>query len=195
MRGIEARFLYGVPDATEIWLVRHADCYLDMGPAPDPPLSSWGRQQAERLGQRARRAGIDAVYSSNARRAVQTAGAVGEPVTDDRLREFGNDARAAAEAAGNPDQVNFTEDVEEAQTRIREALDEIAARHPGGRVLVASHGGIILAHLCDLLRVEFPKLRLLPYYTSVTVIRHLDGKRRLGSINDTAHLEPITGPP
>lgn len=195
MRAIEATFLYGETDATEIWLCRHADCYLDLGPDPDPPLSSWGREQAAKLGDRAARTGIDAVYASNARRAIETARAVGEPITDDRLREFGNDARAAAEAAATADRVAFTEDVEAAQARIREALDEIAARHPGGRVLVASHGGIILAHLCDLLRVEFPKLRLLPYYTSVTVIRHRDGKRRLGAINDTAHLDPIGGPP
>jgi probable phosphoglycerate mutase len=195
MRAIEATFLYGAADATEIWLVRHGDCYLGMGAETDPPLSSWGREQAARLAERVRRIGVDAIYSSPSLRAVQTAQAVGEPERDERLREFGNDARSAAEAAVSADRVAFTEDVAEAQTRIREALDEIAARHPGGRALVASHGGIILAHLCDLLHVEFPKLRLLPYYTSVTVIRHRDGKRRLGSINDVAHLEPITGPP
>lgn len=196
MRGIEATFLFGQPDATEIWLCRHADCYLDMGPDPDPPISRWGRQQAARLGERAKRIGVDAVYASTARRAIQTAEAAGLPVTgDDRLREFGNDARSAAEAAMEADQVAWTEDIGQAQTRIREALDEIAQRHPGRRVLAVSHGGIILAHLCDLMRVEFPHLRILPYYTSVTVIRHRDGKRRVGSIGDTAHLEPITGPP
>lgn len=195
MRAIEATFLYGAEDATEIWLVRHADCYLDMGPDPDPPLSRWGQEQAARLAERALGAGIDAVYSSPSRRAVETARAIGEPSTDERLREFGNDARSAAEAAASAGRVAFTEDVAQAQARIRTALDEIAAAHAGGRVLVASHGGIILAHLCDLLRVEFPRLRLLPYYTGITVIRHRDGKRRVGSINDTAHLEPITGPP
>lgn len=196
MRGIEAVFLYGQPDATEIWLCRHADCYLEMGAEPDPPLSRWGREQAERLAARARATGVDAVYASNMRRAVETAEAIGLPVLqDERLREFGNDARAAAEAAMDAAQVTWTEDIEAAQTRIREALDEIAGKHPGGRVVAVAHGGIILAHLCDLMRVQFPHLRILPYYTSVTVIRHRDGKRRVGSIGDTAHLEPITGPP
>lgn len=194
MRAIEATFLYGAHDATEIWLCRHADCYLDMRSDPDPPLSTWGRDQAAKLADRARKTGIDAVYSSPSRRAVETARALAEPRVDERLREFGNDARSAAEAAIDADRVAFTEDVAEAQSRIRSALDEIAAAHPRQRVLVASHGGIILAHLCDLLRVEFPRLRLLPYYTGITVIRHRDGKRRVGSINDTAHLEPITNP-
>ncbi len=196
MRAIEATFLFGQPDATEIWLCRHADCYLEMGGEPDPPLSRWGKEQAGRLAERARRAGVDAVYASNRRRAIQTAEAIGLSVTaDERLREFGNDARSAAEAAMEQDQVAWTEDIEAAQARIRDALDEIAQRHPGQRVVAVSHGGIILAHLCDLMHVEFPHLRILPYYTSVTVIRHRDGKRRVGSIGDTAHLEPITGPP
>jgi len=196
MRAIEATFLFGQPDATEIWLCRHADCYQDMGAEPDPPLSDWGREQARKLAERAAKTGVEAVYASNMRRAIQTAEALGLPVSiDERLREFGNDARAAAEAAMDQDTVAWTEDISAAQQRIREALDEIAARHPGRRVVAVAHGGIILAHLCDLMRVAFPHLRILPYYTSVTVIRYRDGKRRVGSIGDTAHLEPITGPP
>lgn len=196
MRAIEATFLFGERDATEIWLCRHADCYLEMGSEPDPPLSRWGREQAASLAERVKRSGVDAVYASNMRRAIETAEAVGLPVNvDERLREFGNDARSAAEAAMEAEQVAWTEDIGAAQQRIRQALDEIAQRHPGQRVVAVAHGGIILAHLCDLLRVEFPHLRILPYYTSVTVIRHRDGKRRVGSIGDTAHLEPITGPP
>jgi 2,3-bisphosphoglycerate-dependent phosphoglycerate mutase len=196
MRGIEATFLFGQADATEIWLCRHADCYLDMGAEPDPPISRWGEEQAQKLAERATKIGVDAVYASQSRRAIQTAAAIGLPVaSDERLREFGNDARSAAEAAIEDNKVAWTEEIEAAQQRIREALDEIAQKHPGQRVVAVSHGGIILAHLCDLMRVDFPHLRILPYYTSVTVIRHRDGKRRVGSIGDTAHLEPITGPP
>ena len=195
MRQIEEAFLYGVEGATEVWLCRHADCYQDIEVPEDPPLSAWGRRQAERFGVRLRGLGFESVYASPSKRAVETASAIGADVlTDERLREYGNDPRAAAEAAATAGP-HFTEDVVAAQTRIRTALDDIAARHPGGRVAVVSHGGIILAHLCEILQVEFPQLRLLPYYTSVTVIRLKDGKRRIGCIGDTAHLEPITGPP
>ena len=196
MRAIEEAFLFHVPEAAEIWLCRHADCYQDMRSAEDPPLSAWGRDQAARFGERVRRVGVEAVYASTSARAVETAEAIGRPVTaDERLREYGNDPRAAAEAAATTGGPHFTEDVEAAQGRIRAALDEIAAAHPGRRVAVVSHGGIILAHLCALLKVEFPSLRILPYYTSVTVIRVFEGRHRIGCIGDTAHLEPITGPP
>ena len=195
MRQIEEAYLFGVEGATEVWLCRHADCYLDIASVEDPPLSSWGRDQAARFGERMRGLDLAAVYASPSRRAVETAAAIGREVaTDERLREYGNDPRAAAEAAASTGP-HFTEDVAAAQARIAGALDGIAARHPGERVAAVSHGGIILAHLCDILRVDFPNLRLLPYYTSITVIRLKDGKRRIGCIGDTAHLEPISGPP
>src|SRR5581483_1871106 len=89
MRSIERAFLIGVEGATEVLLVRHADCYeaLD-GAQDDPPLSPTGREQARRLGERLRRLPIDAVYSSPLRRAVETARAISaEVVLDERLVE------------------------------------------------------------------------------------------------------------
>ena len=64
MRALEAAFLIGVEGVTEIWLVRHADCYQDIVDVTDPPLSSLGREQAARLAKRIRRAKPAAVYSS-----------------------------------------------------------------------------------------------------------------------------------
>ena len=66
MRSLEAAFLIGVEGATEIWLVRHADCYEGMADGGDPPLSPLGRQQAERLAERVRR-------KSSSRRLLQPA--------------------------------------------------------------------------------------------------------------------------
>ena len=60
MRSLEAAFLIGVEGVTEIWLVRHADCYQDMVETEDPPLSALGRSQAQRLAERIRHAMIDA---------------------------------------------------------------------------------------------------------------------------------------
>jgi broad specificity phosphatase PhoE len=195
MRAIEEAYLYGVEGATELWLCRHGDCYAEVTVPDDPPLSAWGREQAARLGERLRRVDLAAVYASPSRRAVETAEAIGLAVaSDERLREFGNDPQAAVEAASGAGP-RFTEDVGQAQERIRSALKEIAEAHRGRRVAVVAHGGIILALLCDILRVEFPGLRLLPYYTSVTVVRFDGGRMRIGCIGDTAHLEPIGGPP
>src|SRR5216110_466803 len=89
MRSLEAAFLIGVEGVTEIWLVRHADCYRDVVVAEDPPLSAVGRDQAERLGQRVRRMKPAAVYSSPYRRATETAHAITDHVrVDERLVEM-----------------------------------------------------------------------------------------------------------
>src|SRR3981189_1509005 len=85
MRSIERAFLLGVPGATEILLIRHADAYdgLDGSVDGDPGLSASGREQARRLGERLRRLGVDAVYPSPLRRARETAEAIGFRVTLD----------------------------------------------------------------------------------------------------------------
>src|SRR5579864_713039 len=89
MRSLEALFLIGVEGVTEIWLVRHADCYQQMTEVEDPPLSAMGREQAKRLAARMQRARPAAVYSSPMRRAVETARAIADDIRiDKRLVEM-----------------------------------------------------------------------------------------------------------
>src|SRR5437879_11874024 len=86
MQSLEAAFLIGVEGVTEIWLVRHADCYQDMVEAEDPHLSALGRSQAQRLAVRVRHEKPAAVYSSPSRRAQETGRAGGVAVrVDPRL--------------------------------------------------------------------------------------------------------------
>ena len=88
MRSLRHAFLIGVEGVTEVWLVRHADVYEKLEDVADPPLSRLGHQQAERLAQRLRALEIRAVYSSQHRRALQTAHAFTDRVTiDPRLAE------------------------------------------------------------------------------------------------------------
>src|SRR3989442_16015823 len=74
MRSLEAAFLIGVDGVTEVWLVRHADCYRGMGEGDDPPLSAFGDGQARRLAERGRRANPSPGDSSPYRRALETPG-------------------------------------------------------------------------------------------------------------------------
>ena len=76
VRNLEAAFLVGVDGAGEIWLVRHADAYDGGEDEPDPGLSAIGREQASRLAERLRRRPPVAIYSSPARRALETARAI-----------------------------------------------------------------------------------------------------------------------
>jgi 2,3-bisphosphoglycerate-dependent phosphoglycerate mutase len=191
MRRVEQAFLFGVPGTTEAWLIRHGDCYQDMAETADPPLSSLGREQARRVGERVRQAGITAIYSSDSRRAVETAAAISDEVVEDsRLREIENDPTAAVQLVLNRHQ-SFTESAEAVAKRMGEAIDEAAAAHPGGRIAIVTHGVAILSYVGGLMGLEIPSgLRLMPYYTSVTVVRVNLGldRRMVSSLVDATHL-------
>jgi probable phosphoglycerate mutase len=189
LRSIEAAFLLdpmgrALEGATEVWLVRHADCYLglDGDAAEDPPLSALGREQAALLAARARRLALDAVYSSPLRRALETAHVISEHVdVDERLREVGTTVQDG--------RLSVAEPLEQVRERMRAAVADAVAAHPGGRVLMVGHALAILAYLCDVLRLEFGSLRLLPYFTSVSVVRVMGDRQMVGSLADIAHLE------
>ena len=182
LRSIEAAFLIGVEGTTEVWLVRHADCYDGLRDEADPALSPRGREQAQRLAKRLSRVHYDAIRSSPARRALETARTVAADVeVDERL----------VEVATSLDDGHFevTESPESAVDRMRAAVADAVASHPGGRVILVGHGVAILAYLCDILRLEFGTLRILPYYTSVNIVRLLGERSMVGSLADVAHLQ------
>jgi len=186
MRSLEEAFLIGVPGTTELWLVRHADCYEAMTTHEDPPLSQLGRGQARKLAERVNRAGYDVVYSSPLRRARETATAITDRVTvDERLIEISTEL-----ADGH---IQFIEPVDDVVGRMRSVVDDAVAGHPGGRVIMVGHGVAIFQYLCDLLGLQFGSLRLFPYYTCVNVVRALGERRRVGSLADVAHLEARGG--
>ena len=183
MRSLEAAFLIGVDGVTVIWLVRHGDCYEGMAEGTDPPLSALGRTQAARLAERVKRVGAPAVYSSTFRRAVETAHAISDNVREDkRLVEIELEL-------GDDGNLEFKESAASVVERMRSAIDDIVAAHPGEHVIVVTHGVALMAYISDLLHLEAGQLRLLPYYTSVSVVRALGDVRIVGSVADTAHLD------
>jgi broad specificity phosphatase PhoE len=183
MQALEAAFLIGIEGVTEIWLVRHADCYQDMTEVDDPPLSALGRGQAERLAVRVRRAQPAAVYSSPYRRAMETANAITDDVSvDPRLVEMPLEI-------SEDGTLEFKETPDSAIARMRGVLDDIVRDHEGHRVIVVSHGASIIACLTDAMQVEAGRLRLLPYYTSISILRVLGDRRMVGTFGDVGHLE------
>jgi len=183
MRSLEALFLIGVEGVTELWLVRHADCYRDMTEADDPPLSSLGRDQAQRLAERVRHAKPAAVYSSPYRRAMETARAITDDVRiDSRLIEMALDI-------SEDGTLDFKEEPVAAAARMRRVVDDLVREHDGERVVVVSHGASIIACISDVMQLEPGRLRLLPYYTSISTVRVLGDRRMVGALGDIAHLE------
>ena len=72
---------------------------------------------------------------------------------------------------------------------MRAAVDDIVKAHPGQHVVVVTHGVALIAYISDVLHLQPGQIRLLPYYTSVSVVRALGDLRIVGGIADTAHLE------
>jgi len=183
MHSLEAAFLIGLEGVTEIWLIRHADCYFEMTDFTDPPLSSLGRDQAARLAKRMQGVEHGAVYSSPYQRALETAKAIGYDVkVDDRLVEM-------ALEVNDDGTLDLQEPPSDVVMRMTAAIDEMIASHPGERVVAVSHGAAIMSYLTDVLHLEPGQLRMYPYFTSISVVKALGDRRMVGALGDVAHLE------
>lgn len=158
---------------TEIWLVRHGETPWNAERKvqgwEDVPLNETGIGQAQALGQhlcRLRDAGtaIDAIYSSDLKRAQQTADILAQALglelrLEPGVRErhygvlqgltFHNMQEHEPEAAAvwrsrDPDAIlPGGESLGAFHRRVVGAVDTLASRHPGERVVVVSHGGAL----------------------------------------------------
>jgi broad specificity phosphatase PhoE len=135
---------------TTLLLVRHGETDWNavgrLQGHTDRPLSDYGRRQARQLAEELVGEEPDAIYASDLARARETAEIAGErlglPVVLDadlREKDWGSwEGLTAVER----DRVEFVgESTETHQQRMLRALRRIAERHPGGRVLVVTHGG------------------------------------------------------
>jgi broad specificity phosphatase PhoE len=150
---------------TRILLARHGETEWNrlgrwQGHA-DPPLNETGRDQAAALAEQLQGDGIAAVYSSDLRRASETARIVadrlGLAVTEDRaLREIdvGSWSGLTREQVRERYPEGFArwlegeighdgETREELSQRVVGAVERIASTHQGEHVLVVTHGGAI----------------------------------------------------
>ena len=203
---LHERFLVGVEDVTEVWLVRHGDAYAELVSLDDsnidPPLSPKGRHEAERLGMRLADARISAIWASTILRAQETAEIAGARSgltvqTDDRLREAKTHWEEVDEAHPPPSgYIPFVEPIDEVVARMDAAIKTIAVTAgPGARVAAVSHAGAISFYLAHLLQLDSGPLRVLPQFTSVSVVLIKDDQIVVQSIGDVAHLagEPVPG--
>jgi broad specificity phosphatase PhoE len=135
---------------TTLLLVRHGETDWNadgrLQGQTDRPLSDFGRRQAQELADELADEELEAIYASDLARARETAEIVGERlglaiVRDPDLREKGWGTWEGLTAVER-DRVEFVgESTEAHQERILRALRRIAERHPGGRVVVVTHGG------------------------------------------------------
>jgi len=137
---------------TALLLVRHGETDWNaegrLQGQTDTPLNDYGRRQARGLAEQLAGERLDAVYASDLARARETAeilaGPLGLPVELDaglREKNWGNwEGLTSTER----DRVVYVgESTQAHRERTLAALHRIADRHPGGRVLVVTHGGSI----------------------------------------------------
>jgi probable phosphoglycerate mutase len=192
-----------------IW-VRHAEperIASGTGIPANPPLTTRGIEQAERLAVWLAGEPVDAVVSSPQRRARETAApiAAAHGLTVeivDGLVEYDVQAdhyipieelRATKDQRwtamvegrwadfGGEEPVVFTK-------RVGAAVDELVRTHPGETVVAVCHGGVINVALAGVLGLERP-LWFDPGYTSVSrMVAARTGIRSVVSLNELAHL-------
>jgi len=171
-RSFSQRPYVGPPGSTELLLVRHGasadsvegESFELVEGQSDPALSEVGRHQAELVGQRLALEPFDGIYVSTLQRTAQTAAPLVErtgvaPQVDADLREVylgeweGGLLRQKA-ADRDPmfeallreqrwDVVPGAESRAVFGGRLCRAVERIATTHPGGRVVVFSHGAAI----------------------------------------------------
>ncbi len=128
----------------------------------DPPLNETGRAQARELAEQLRSVPFDAVYSSDLRRAHETAEIVAAPhavpvVADAGLREidigsWSGLTRAEIDERFPTGERPDGETRDQHAARVLDAVERIARANPGRRILLVTHGGTMRAlhgHVTD----------------------------------------------
>ncbi|HSL58097.1 MAG TPA: histidine phosphatase family protein [Acidimicrobiales bacterium] len=175
------------------------------GPA-DPVLSEAGIRQAAALAAWLRDEPLDAIWVSPLRRARQTAAPIEAAlgltaVVEAGIQEFDaedptyipiEELRAAddprwremVEALDSPERLAFRDVVVE-------AVERIVAAHPGQKVAVVCHGGVINAYLSHVVGIDVPMF-FEPSYTSLTrIVASSRGHRSMVSANEIPHLPEL----
>ena len=201
---------------TIIYLIRHAEAegnlYRRMHGHYNGLVTGKGHVQIDLLEKRFVGEHIDAVYSSDLKRAVDTAAAIYEPhdlplVMSERLREVKMgvweekpwgysdyyDPEMSRNFSNDPAkwQIEGGEDYYNVRRRLYGYISEAAKNHSGGSIAVFSHGFAIRAFVCQIKNIESHEVYKLPYCdnTAVTLLHYENGNFDVEYYGDASHLE------
>jgi len=200
---------------TTIYLVRHAEAEGNIMRVfhgqHDSDITPGGAAQLKLLERRFENVHLDAIYSSDLKRARKTAEAV-RGVRDMKIRL---DSRLREIKGGLWEGVGWDELVErfpesyytweqepwrhqmplgESMAQVRErmaaAISDIAGQNDGRTICIATHGTAMKAFMTYALGWELERFNDVAWYdnTSVTVLRFEKGKFEVVSQNDVEHL-------
>ena len=206
---------------TEIYLIRHAQAegniYRFMQGHWDGDVTETGQLQIKALAEKLKDIKIDAVYSSDLKRAFMTAQAALKyhPEirinTDKRIREinlgpwegvpFGNlyyhhKEEMTLFLSDSPDwHVEGAETFEQVTHRAYEALCEIAKRHEGQSTVIVSHGVTLRCLQSKMMGVTIDKAKDLPISKNTGISHYFfqNGVFTPDYIGDSSHLDALEG--
>lgn len=207
---------------TWLYLIRHGataanECrpYVLQGRSVDLPLSETGRRQAAALGSFLQHRGIEHVYASPLRRAVETAEAIAAPralrvSTDQRLvecdvgrwegmdwdsisREYPAEYQAFMDdPAAHP--YLGGETYRDVADRVRPAITEVLERHAGRSIAVVAHNVVNRVYLAGLLGLELRRAKDIRQSNGgINLIRHRRGETELMTLNMFFHIADADG--
>ena len=201
---------------TQIIIVRHGQTQWNTRKIRqghlDSELTDKGVAQARALGQRLARESFTALYSSDLGRALHTARMIAavtghEIVTDERLRErhlgvfqglSGDEIKdkhpeeyRLHRTLGPEYVIPGGESVRQQVARNVDCLDEIALKHPGEKVVVVTHGGVVSGLFRHALHIPLDAPRRFEFVNAgLNVFAYEDGHWILRTWGDVSHLDP-----
>jgi len=199
---------------TEIILVRHGETVWNLEKRYqgqlDSPLTERGMAQAEAIAARLECCPFDHLYASDLGRAWKTAEAIArstghEIVPEPRLRErdfgiFHGLDRATMREKYPEEYRQYTgdyaayvvpggESLEQLSGRAVTCLEELAARHAGGRLVLVSHGGALSAVIKHVLGIAVAAPRPFRLFNAgFNLIARDSGSWMLEILGDVSHL-------
>ena len=180
----------------------------------DSPLTPTGRMQAQAMARRLSTMGLQALYSSDLGRARETAEIIGpacglSPKTDPRFRErnlgifealtYAETQKRFPEEFARFKTWDATYQVPEGESslqfkeRIANGLDDLHQRHPGERIGLVTHGGVLdlMMRLAIGLPLNIPRAYSL-FNASLNRFSRDNGRWVLDTWGDTSHLDGVT---
>ncbi len=202
---------------TQFLLIRHAvndfvKTHKLAGWTPGVHLSDEGKAQAEALGKRLADAPIQQLYASPLERTMETAEAIRQHHPHLEIKQhpdigevrYGDwEGQAISDLAKRkmwavvqeyPSRAYFPrgESMRAVQTRVVDAIEELAVMYPGETVAVVFHADLIkmaLAHYLGMHLDNFQRIVISPASISALFLGH--GRPYIGSMNDIAHIQQM----
>ncbi len=200
---------------TEIYLIRHGETTWNFEKKIqgqlDSPLTDIGIQQGHLLGERMIKINPDVIYTSNLKRAIDTANLLNENIKKEivvlpslKERNWGIFQGATWERIKNfyPKQYKFYkndsknyvvpngESYAQVLKRITDTLDFLVSKKKYRKIVIVTHGGIISPLIREILSLPYESYRRLRISnSSITKLVYNELGTSIITIGDISHLE------